>query len=182
MVKLPTAQQFWQFSVAVYGTDNVKQHCLYWQDLHGLNVNLLLLCIWLDSNHYRLSRSGLQSLEGAVKDSAQQLSLMRQQRNALQKGSDGYHAHLQSELKAEAGQQATLLLALNQLMTLEQIQQKTVPLADRGIALSTTVSGIYLSLCGISLKSSQAIEFEEVLNKNKYFIKQSRDARKNLST
>ncbi len=38
---------FWDFSVAVYGRDGVKDACLALQDRHGLDVNMLLFCCWL---------------------------------------------------------------------------------------------------------------------------------------
>lgn len=37
----------WDFSVAVYGRDGVKDACLALQDRHGLDVNMLLFCCWL---------------------------------------------------------------------------------------------------------------------------------------
>ena len=38
---------FWDFSIAVYGTDAVADECLALQDEFGLDVNLLLLCAFV---------------------------------------------------------------------------------------------------------------------------------------
>ncbi|MDH3976922.1 MAG: TIGR02444 family protein [Gammaproteobacteria bacterium] len=37
---------FWDFSLAFYRKPGVADACLYLQDQYGLNVNILLLCIW----------------------------------------------------------------------------------------------------------------------------------------
>ncbi|HEY5306484.1 MAG TPA: TIGR02444 family protein [Pseudolabrys sp.] len=42
---------FWDFSIAVYGTDAVADECLALQDEFGLDVNLLLLCAFVGARH-----------------------------------------------------------------------------------------------------------------------------------
>lgn len=37
---------FWDFSLEVYGKPRVADSCIYLQDRYGMNVNLLLLCVW----------------------------------------------------------------------------------------------------------------------------------------
>lgn len=37
---------FWTFSLAVYGGEGVAAACLELQDLRGIDVNLLLFCLW----------------------------------------------------------------------------------------------------------------------------------------
>lgn len=41
--------EFWNFSLAEYGSAGVGSACLRLQDERGLNVNLLLFCAWLGS-------------------------------------------------------------------------------------------------------------------------------------
>lgn len=41
-----TQSEFWQFSVTLYALPGVAEHCLTLQDKHGLDVNLVLFCIW----------------------------------------------------------------------------------------------------------------------------------------
>jgi uncharacterized protein (TIGR02444 family) len=40
------ADPFWDYSLAVYGKPDVANACLYLQDEFGLDVNLLLDCLW----------------------------------------------------------------------------------------------------------------------------------------
>ena len=37
---------FWDFSLALYGTDGVPPACLRLQERHGIDVNFLFFCIW----------------------------------------------------------------------------------------------------------------------------------------
>src|SRR5262245_30913367 len=53
---------FWQFSLAVYGQPGVAGECLGLQDKFGLNINLLLFCAWLGRRGIVLTR---EHLEGA---------------------------------------------------------------------------------------------------------------------
>jgi uncharacterized protein (TIGR02444 family) len=38
---------FWDYSVALYGRTGVEAACLELQQRHGIDVNLVLLCLWL---------------------------------------------------------------------------------------------------------------------------------------
>ncbi len=43
-----TLDSLWDFSLALYAQPGVADACLRLQDEHGLNVNLLLWCVWLE--------------------------------------------------------------------------------------------------------------------------------------
>lgn len=43
---MPTDNPFWQYSLALYGQDEVREICLRLQDASGYDVNLLLFCLW----------------------------------------------------------------------------------------------------------------------------------------
>ena len=58
---------FWRFSLAVYGQPGVAGECLGLQDKFGLNINLLLFCAWLGRRGIVLSR---EDLEGASRSIA----------------------------------------------------------------------------------------------------------------
>jgi uncharacterized protein (TIGR02444 family) len=58
---------FWRFSLAVYGRPGVAQECLGLQDKLGLNINLLLFCAWLGCRGIALAR---EDLEGASRSIA----------------------------------------------------------------------------------------------------------------
>lgn len=49
--------EFWRFSLAVYGGEEAGRACLGLQDRLGADVNLLLFCCWLGVTRGRLLRS-----------------------------------------------------------------------------------------------------------------------------
>lgn len=64
IVKVPTEQQLWQFSLALY--PKIQPLCLQWQDTIGLNVNLLLLLCYLEQQQLSVSAEQLQQLATAL--------------------------------------------------------------------------------------------------------------------
>jgi len=60
---------FWDFSLDVYGREEVAKACLDLQERHGLDVNLLLFCIWLGrAGHPALDAKGIAELRDKVAD------------------------------------------------------------------------------------------------------------------
>ena len=41
---------FWDYSVSIYGKPDVADACIFLQDKYGLDVNLLLFCVWLGAS------------------------------------------------------------------------------------------------------------------------------------
>jgi uncharacterized protein (TIGR02444 family) len=58
--------EFWRFSLAVYGQAEVEQEMLVLQQAHSIDVNLLLLCAWLGACGITLSREQIEAASGAV--------------------------------------------------------------------------------------------------------------------
>jgi uncharacterized protein (TIGR02444 family) len=52
---------FWRFSLRVYDQEGVANECLELQDLHGVNVNLLLFCAWIGTQAITLNRSDIEA-------------------------------------------------------------------------------------------------------------------------
>lgn len=50
---------FWQFSLALYRSEQVQALCLELQDNHGADVNLLLWATWLETREQALSYEAL---------------------------------------------------------------------------------------------------------------------------
>ncbi|MFW2403724.1 MAG: TIGR02444 family protein [Gammaproteobacteria bacterium] len=40
---------FWDFSLSLYGRPGVADACLFLQDRYGLDVNIILFCVWVGS-------------------------------------------------------------------------------------------------------------------------------------
>ena len=57
---------FWQFSLALYGQPGVARECLDLQDKFGLNINLLLFCAWLGRRGVTLGRDDLEEASRVI--------------------------------------------------------------------------------------------------------------------
>jgi uncharacterized protein (TIGR02444 family) len=60
--KKPSGGAFWHFSLAVYRREGVEAACLGLQDDVGLDVNLLLFCLWAGSRGQSLEAGALAGL------------------------------------------------------------------------------------------------------------------------
>lgn len=114
--------ELWQFSLEVYGQPEVEQACLLMQDKLGLDVNLLLACLWVGvSGRGRLGGEALADLEQQVAFWHQEIvEPMRQVRRRLKElarfGGERFVAMRKSvsacELDAEQVEQQMLEQAL----------------------------------------------------------------------
>jgi uncharacterized protein (TIGR02444 family) len=57
---------FWRFSLALYGQPGVAQECLWLQDKFGTNINLLLFCAWLGRRGIALNRDDLEGASRVI--------------------------------------------------------------------------------------------------------------------
>jgi len=57
---------FWRFSLTLYDRPGVDVACLSLQERHGLDLNLLLLCVWAGHAGNRLTRDDMAELAGRV--------------------------------------------------------------------------------------------------------------------
>jgi uncharacterized protein (TIGR02444 family) len=60
------ASPFWDFSLALYGTNGVPPACLRLQERHGVDVNLLFFCIWHGLVHGPIDPTQLNERHAAV--------------------------------------------------------------------------------------------------------------------
>lgn len=66
MTKPLSSFALWDFSLAVYVQPGVATACLQLQDEHGVNVNLLLWCLWLDRLGVGLEATHLQEAQHQI--------------------------------------------------------------------------------------------------------------------
>lgn len=60
---------FWDFSLDVYARDGVAQACLALQDRHGVDVNVLLFCLWLGrAGHPALDAKTIDDITDQIAD------------------------------------------------------------------------------------------------------------------
>ena len=116
------AAEFWTYSLNLYAQRGVKPCCLQLQDEFKLNVNILLLCCYLNRLHILLPLKGFTALNKAIKDSDSQLRAMRKKRRKS-KGTPAYRDLLQWEIQLENQQQQEIVAILNS-QQLQNIQQR----------------------------------------------------------
>jgi uncharacterized protein (TIGR02444 family) len=58
--------EFWRFSLAAYGHDDVAEECLRLQQSLGIDINLLLFCAWLGTRGIALSKAEIEAASSAV--------------------------------------------------------------------------------------------------------------------
>lgn len=110
------ADKFWLWSIDVYQQAQVKQACLHLQDSYDCNVNLILLCMYLQSLNCRLSVQDCQILIKTIRPSEQNLKAHRRERRQI-KSVDNvrYKRFLAQELVLEKQQQVEIIECLNHL-------------------------------------------------------------------
>ncbi|WP_221034027.1 TIGR02444 family protein [Legionella jordanis] len=108
---------FWQFSLRVYHCRQVRESCLNLQDQFHVNVNLLLLCLWLSMYVEPIEQEEFLSACHAIKNWQDYLTIpLRKLRQFLKTEISNdwlknfYHQLLQDELISEAYQQHQLFL------------------------------------------------------------------------
>ncbi|WP_421706506.1 TIGR02444 family protein [Algihabitans sp.] len=111
---------FWRFSLAAYARPEVQEACITLQDMHGLDVNLLLYACFAGARGHALTRQELEILNGAVE--AWHLEVVRPLRGARRwmkrQDLDGAGQALRegikaAELEAERIEQEALWTALS---------------------------------------------------------------------
>lgn len=110
--RLFNPDEFWRFACEFYDEAQIKDLCLEGQNEFQLNVNMLLLCCWLEQHNLAIAEGDFRLLQEAIAQSDRHLKVLRKQRNALAKGSEEYQGLLQQELVSERQQQQILLDAL----------------------------------------------------------------------
>ncbi|WP_243453991.1 TIGR02444 family protein [Oceanisphaera pacifica] len=110
-MKIPSAEQFWQFSAQHYARPGVAQACLQLQDEYGANVNLLLLLVMLEAQGLTTQASHFMPLLTSRLSMFEQWRALRRQLKP-KLDNDDYLALLQHELNLERWQQQELLQQL----------------------------------------------------------------------
>ncbi len=107
---------FWQFSLSFYRVKDVQTLLLNLQDSFGLNVNVLLFCMYCDSKDIELSESLFTNILSSIKEKDAELIRFRAKRRQAKgaKGNDSepnmrYEQYLAQELEMEKAQQEQIV-------------------------------------------------------------------------
>lgn len=112
--KMWQADAFWAYSIALYQDDEIKRLCLHLQDDFSLNVNIILLCCYLNSKKCGLSGGGYVQLNHVQPKLISRLERYKKERKAS-KGNPGYANLLTQELELEKQHQKALISHLSGL-------------------------------------------------------------------
>lgn len=106
--------EFWKFSFEVYARPGVQNYCLTLQDDWQLNVNILLLCCYIEEKGLACSIEQLEELTEYINETDQALIAHRKKRRAAKnEDSPLYQQLLKVELEMEKQQQARLIEKVN---------------------------------------------------------------------
>jgi len=107
---------FWEYSLAVYQHDEVKQACLFLQDRMDLNVNVILSMMYLCKYDRMYQFEDIEKLEADILPSERLLKRHRAKRRDLKSIHESlYKQALNEELALEKEQQARITQYANTL-------------------------------------------------------------------
>ena len=105
-----SADEFWEFSLALYSQPDVAAYCLRLQDDAGANVNLLLFCCWTGRRGVALDARALVAAAAAIEDwQVRVLRPLRARRRTAGIAPAEKQRLLAEELTAERHEQALLV-------------------------------------------------------------------------
>ncbi|HEX9810225.1 MAG TPA: TIGR02444 family protein [Alphaproteobacteria bacterium] len=161
---------FWDFALRVYGSEGVSAACLELQERHGIDVNVLLFCLWLgESGRGVLEVKELKEALAAAEDwNGRVVKGLRAVRRALKDGFARAPAALRDGLRA--GIQAVEIDAehLEQLMIAAAVERRaTRAEAPRDARAEDAArnAGRYLADKGITLEPRDAVNFAHILGR-----------------
>ena len=133
-------QSFWQFSSTVYQQEQVSLLLLKSQDEIGSNMNLVLLCLWLNQQNVLLSNPQIEKLHVTVMAFSQQFTKsirslrnnFKQQQQNINEYSEIRKKLLESELLLEQQEQQILLNLLSEFTA--NTSEKVPTLSDNLVA------------------------------------------------
>lgn len=117
---------FWDFAIRVYMSDGVSAACLNLQERHGIDVNLMLFCLWL-------GHSGRGVMNGAEIDAAVSASNewhhivvkgLRHVRQALKDGFPDVDQDLAQALRSEVQKTEINAEHLEQLILVDAVPRE----------------------------------------------------------
>ena len=157
---------FWDFALGVYRSEGVPAACLNLQERHGLDVNLMLFCLWLGhSGHGALSD---EEMDGVISASdlwhRKIVKSLRFVRRALKDGFTEAPDDLRQQLRAQV--QATEIdeqLILVAAVTREPAAARA-DLATRAADGAANV-GVYVRAQKFTFEPRDAVDFAHILGK-----------------
>lgn len=151
------AREFWEFSVQAYTRPQVEPACICLQDNYGININLILLCIWCaQAGTEPVAPDALQNVLSAsfhwrssVIEPLRAVRRVVQRQEAEERAIKSFQRSLlHDELAAERIEQALMIGAI----TLEKSAQRGSQPEQASKALANIF--LYLSIANIRLDAT----------------------------
>lgn len=130
--KQTPAEAFWQFSLRLYGRPGVAELCLLLQDGYRANVNLLLLCCWLNRH---LDDADFNRLEHALQTWQDEVvAPLRAVRRRLKNAVDGVDSAAKDRLRRQLQQLELDAERIEQGLLVDAIKGRVNPNEDAAVA------------------------------------------------
>ncbi|MDX1486133.1 MAG: TIGR02444 family protein [Alphaproteobacteria bacterium] len=159
---------FWDFALDVYRREGVGAACLHLQDRHGVDVNVMLFCLWLGaSGRGVMTGDELQALNAATANWHR--NVVRRLRAVRQVLKDGFADAPEDLCERLRGQVQAVEIDsehLEQLMMAAAVDRP--PTADdqaddAGARAASLNFDLYLDDLGIAFEPADAVQFAHIL-------------------
>lgn len=159
---------FWDFSLEVYHREGVGAACLHLQARHGIDVNVLLFCLWLGrSGRGVMTAEELEALRAATDEwHAVVVRGLRKVRTTLKEGFPHAPDALRETLRGDIQAAEINSEHLEQLLLVGAVDRPAeaadAPLDGRARDAGRNVA-LYLASLSITFEAADSVQFAHIL-------------------
>lgn len=167
---------FWDFAIQVYAAEGVSEACLHLQERHGIDVNIMLFCLWLGA-----SGAGILAEDEMVAameaSDAWHRDVVRGLRAVRRLLKDGFpdaprrlvqdlRAQVQrTEIEAEHLEQLLLAGAVAGRLSAEAATNPPAPSIEDGASDAVANLRMYLDRADMQFAAPDVVDFAHILGK-----------------
>ena len=161
---------FWDFALGVYGKEGVGAACLKLQERHGIDVNIMLFCLWLgDTGRGVLDHSEMTSVrEAADRWHTEVVKGLRAVRRGLKTDFPDTPEGLRENLRAEVQAAEIDAEHLEQLLLAGAVDRSaaegTLDIERRAGDAGSNFK-LYIESIGVVFEPSDAVNFAHILGR-----------------
>ncbi len=159
---------FWDFSLQVYSRDGVGVACIRLQDHHGIDVNIMLFCLWLGESGRGIVEAQEMDALRAVSDrwNNEVVKKLRAVRQGLKTDFPDVSESLRENLRAQV--QATEIDAehLEQVLLAGSIERPAAEgalTAEKRAGDANANFKLYLDTLGVIFEPADTVNFAHIL-------------------
>ncbi len=161
---------FWDFALKVYGAEGVAAACLNLQERHGIDVNLMLFCLWIGHSGRGVISEPEMLAALATSDRWHRTVVkgLRFVRRALKDRFPDAPADLREALRGQVQRTEIDSEHLEQFLLSAAVPRDPLraeaPLEERAHAAAANVAR-YLAVIDVALEPRDAVDFAHILGK-----------------